>query len=59
MKVKLQLPPLFSMGEWKAAGADVVLTSCGAVSWLVQVTVEPAVTVRVAGLKAYLLIATR
>jgi hypothetical protein len=59
VNVKLQLCPFCSIGEWMEAGPEVVFTSCGAVSWLVQVTVEPTGTVRVPGPNAYPFIATR
>lgn len=46
------------MGEWIETGPEVVFTSCGAVSWLVQVTVDPTGTDRLAGEKAYPFIVT-
>jgi hypothetical protein len=58
VNVKLQLWPLVNMGEWIESGPEVVFTSCGAVSWLVHVTVEPAGTLRDAGEKAYPFMAT-
>jgi hypothetical protein len=49
VKVKLQVWPVASIGDRNCAGPAVVTASCGAWSWLVQVTVSPTLIVNVAG----------
>jgi hypothetical protein len=58
VKVYCQDCPWVIVGEWMATGALVVVTSCGAWSVFVQVTVSPTRTVRAAGEKAYWAIVT-